>query len=53
MLGMNSGSSSSILLFPLETVRTRLAVDSKQYTSIAGTFQTIVMNEGPLALYKV
>ena len=40
-------------MFPLETIRTRLAVDPKKYRNMLGAFQTIVEAEGASALYRV
>ena len=40
-------------MFPLETIRTRLAVDPKKYRNMLGAFQTIIEAEGAGALYRV
>lgn len=40
-------------MFPLETIRTRLAVDPKKYRNMLGAFQTIIEAEGASALYRV
>ncbi|KAK9789573.1 hypothetical protein WJX73_002973 [Symbiochloris irregularis] len=50
--GAAAGMTSGVLLFPLETVRTRLAVNSKKYTSISTTVRTIARDEGLLSFYK-
>jgi hypothetical protein len=40
-------------MFPLETVRTRLAVDHARYRGVTTAFRTIVAAEGVPALYRV
>ena len=40
-------------MFPLETVRTRLAVDHRRYMNVPNALRTIAAEEGVLALYRV
>ena len=40
-------------MFPLETVRTRLAVDHDKYRGVLTAFRTILAAEGFPALYRV
>ena len=47
------GLTSTLAMFPLETIRTRLAVDPKKYRNMLGAFQTVVEAEGIGALYRV
>ncbi len=49
----HAGLTSTLAMFPLETIRTRLAVDPKKYRNMLGAFQTIVEAEGAGALYRV
>ena len=49
----NAELTSTLAMFPLETIRTRLAVDPKKYRNMLGAFQTIVEAEGASALYRV
>ena len=48
-----AGLTSTLAMFPLETIRTRLAVDPKKYRNMLGAFQTVVEAEGVGALYRV
>ena len=48
-----TGLTSTLAMFPLETIRTRLAVDPKKYRNMLGAFHTIVEAEGAGALYRV
>ena len=50
---MRAGITSTVAMFPLETVRTRLAVDHAKYRGVATAFRTIVASEGLPALYRV
>ena len=49
----DTGLTSTLAMFPLETIRTRLAVDPKKYRNMLGAFHTIVEAEGAGALYRV
>lgn len=45
---------STTICFPLETVRTRMAVSRKgAYSGIADCFRKTVLDKGPGALYRV
>ncbi len=48
-----AGVTSTIALFPLETVRTRIAVHYNMYRGIGDCFKTIIAKEGPKGLYQV
>jgi len=48
-----AGVTSTLAMFPLETVRTRLAVDHKTYRNVVTAFRLILSQEGPGALYRV
>ncbi|CAK0749761.1 hypothetical protein CVIRNUC_001936 [Coccomyxa viridis] len=50
--GALAGLTSTLAMFPLETIRTRLAVDPKKYRNMLGAFQTIIEAEGAGALYR-
>ena len=39
-------------MFPLETVRTRLAVDHRRYMNVPHALRMIAAEEGVLALYR-
>ena len=49
----DAGLTSTLAMFPLETIRTRLAVDPKKYRNMLGAFQIILEAEGAGALYRV
>ena len=44
---------STTLCFPLETVRTRMAVSPKSYSGIADCFHKTVLDKGIGQLYRV
>ena len=48
-----AGVTSTLAMFPLETVRTRLAVDHRRYMNVPNALRTIAAEEGVLALYRV
>ena len=48
-----SGVATSFPLYPLETARTRLAIDGDKYLNLYGTLSTVVRQEGFGALYRV
>ena len=48
-----AGITSTLAMFPLETVRTRLAVDHDKYRGVLTAFRTILHAEGFPALYRV
>lgn len=48
-----AGLSSSVVLYPLEVVRTRMSLDfAGEYRGVAQTVKLIVRREGAAALYK-
>lgn len=47
------GVTSTLAMFPLETVRTRLAVDHKTYRNVFTAFRLIFGQEGVPAFYRV
>ena len=47
------GVTSTLAMFPLETVRTRLAVDHKTYRNVSTAFRLILGQEGIPAFYRV
>jgi hypothetical protein len=47
------GVTSTLAMFPLETVRTRLAVDHHKYRNVLMAFRIITAEEGFPALYRV
>lgn len=51
--GWPAGVTSTLAMFPLETVRTRLAVDHRRYMNVPNALRTIAAEEGVLALYRV
>ena len=48
-----AGITSTVAMFPLETARTRLAVNSKQYSNMFQCLSSIAKQEGLGAWYKV
>ena len=51
--GSLAGVTAQSFIYPLEVVKTRLAISAKgEYTSIANCINTIIKKEGPKALYK-
>lgn len=50
--GALAGLASTVACFPLETVRTRLAVEPGKYTSIWNCLVVVARSSGPGALYK-
>lgn len=50
---MSAFRCSTTLCFPLETVRTRMAVSPKDYSSIADCFRKTVLDKGIGQLYRV
>lgn len=55
MMGLRlvPGVTSTLAMFPLETVRTRLAVDHKTYRNVFTAFRLIFGQEGVPAFYRV
>lgn len=47
-----AGASSSILLYPLEVVRSRMTVSPSRYPSPFAALRQIRQQEGPAALYR-
>ena len=45
--------TSTLAMFPLETVRTRMAVSPKSYSGIVDCFHKTVMDKGLSQLYRV
>lgn len=52
-LVLSAGIATSFPLYPLETARTRLAIDGDKYRTLYGTLSTVVRQEGFGALYRV
>jgi hypothetical protein len=50
---LRAGVTSTLAMFPLETVRTRLAVDHRRYMNVPHALRMIATEEGVLALYRV
>jgi len=51
--GSVAGFTSQLVIYPMDTVKTRLGISSKgQYRGIYDCMMTTVRREGPLALYK-
>ncbi|EIE24257.1 mitochondrial carrier [Coccomyxa subellipsoidea C-169] len=50
--GALAGVTSTLAMFPLETVRTRLAVDHKTYRNVFTAFRIIFGQEGVPAFYR-
>ena len=48
-----AGITSTVAMFPLETARTRLAVNHRQYRNVADCLRSMARNEGMGSWYKV
>ncbi|KAL2652412.1 hypothetical protein R1flu_020540 [Riccia fluitans] len=50
--GSAAGISSTVLMYPLELLKTRLTIQPKEYHSISNAFRRIVKEEGFWELYR-
>ncbi|KAL3677443.1 hypothetical protein R1sor_027391 [Riccia sorocarpa] len=50
--GSAAGISSTVLMYPLELLKTRLTIQPKEYGSIGNAFMRIVKEEGFFELYR-